>query len=44
MDTGTEPEKLFTTLLRHAVHGILSPPTGLHLLKEALTAVTEEQI
>ena len=43
MDTGTEPEKLFTTLLCHAVHGILAPPTGLHLLKEALTAVTEEQ-
>jgi DNA-binding NarL/FixJ family response regulator len=43
MDTGTEPEKLFTTLLCHAVHGILSPPTGLHLFKEALTAVTGGQ-
>ena len=40
MDTGTEPERLFRTLLCHTVHGILSPPTGLHQFMEALTAVT----
>lgn len=43
MDTCTEPERLFTTLLCHSVHGILSPSTGLHLFKEALAAVTGGQ-
>jgi DNA-binding NarL/FixJ family response regulator len=44
IDTGIEPEKLFTTLLSHAVHGILSPHAELHLFKRALTAVTGGQI
>jgi DNA-binding NarL/FixJ family response regulator len=44
IDTGTEPEKLFTTLLTHTVHGVLSPHTKLHLLKKALKAITEGQI
>lgn len=44
IDTGIGPEKLFTTLLSHPVHGILSPHTELHLFKKALTAVTEGQM
>jgi DNA-binding NarL/FixJ family response regulator len=40
MDTGAEPEKLFTTLLCHSVHGILSPSTGLRLFRKALATVT----
>ncbi len=44
MDTGLEKPKLYTTLLSHRIHGVLSPGAELHLLKKALTAVSEGQI
>ena len=44
MDTGIEKEKLYATLLSHRIHGVLSPAIDLHLLKKALTAVSEGQI
>ncbi len=44
MDTGIEPETLCATLLSYRIHGILSPNTELHLLKKALTVISEGQL
>ncbi len=44
MDTGLKKKELYTTLLSYRIHGVLSPATEPHLLKKALTAVSQGQL
>ncbi len=44
VDTGLEKRELYTTLLSYRIHGVLSPNAEPHLLKKALTAVSQGQL
>ncbi len=44
IDTGIQPERLFTTLLSHSVHGVVSANAGLQRFKRVLTAVSQGKI